>query len=241
MNRPSECPHNLSARARRTELSRLEQQQLQAFLDVSPTLRIAHQVGLDFDRLSAVRSGDEQLVDKHIVAVARKRLQRHRHQGSFRRIGWLAAAAVVVTSASALGLHAGWRLVPHSDAPAPAPASAPAARPTAGSSARLGPRAPKPARSVEPIEQNESPTPARPTAHSDPTELARDLPRRAGRAVASFDSAEAETPSAAELFSRAHTAWHTGRAQTAARLFEQLQVEFPRSQEASDSHLSLGA
>jgi TolA-binding protein len=252
MNRPSECPHNLSARARRAELSRLEQQQLQAYFERSPTLRTAHQVGLDFDRLCAVRSGDEQLVERHIVAVARSHLHRGGRRGSFRRIGWLLAAAVLVTSASALGLHAGWMLVARSDAPTPAAASARAARsPHAGVPVRFGPHSPARSRSEQPAPESEAPMQA-PAPHppatrgqdvsrlaAAPDKVADDLPR-AVRSVASFDSAEPAAPAAAELFSRANATWRTGQTSAAARLFEQLQEQFPRSQEASHSHLSLG-
>jgi TolA-binding protein len=251
MNKPSECPHNLSARARRAELSRLEQQQLQAHLELSPTLRTAHQVGLDFDRLSAVRPGDEQLVDKYIVAVARSHLQSSRRRGSFRRIGWLAAAAVLVTSASALGLHAGWKLVSRFDAPLPAAASANAFRPAAGAPAPRGLGSSRPSRSAQPAGSSTESEPARSAqAPAEPgpegsrlgparDELAADVPT-ASRAVASYGNAAPRTPSAAELFSRANVAWRAGRARAAAHLFGELQRQFPGSQEASHSHLSLG-
>ena len=57
MSRSRENPEDLSALARRGMLSESEERELDAELDADPVLRVAHRVGVDFDRSTAVRAG----------------------------------------------------------------------------------------------------------------------------------------------------------------------------------------
>src|SRR5678809_276660 len=55
-------PEDLSARARRAMLSEPELGELADALEHDPVLRAAHEVGLDLDRSTAVRAGDDSVV-----------------------------------------------------------------------------------------------------------------------------------------------------------------------------------
>ena len=98
----SDCPHNLSARARRGDLSDDERQHLVGSLQASPTLRTAHRVGLDFDQLAAVQPGDEQLVGRIVGHAMSLRAARGQRLLMPRRgLAWLAAAAILISCATA--------------------------------------------------------------------------------------------------------------------------------------------
>jgi TolA-binding protein len=55
---------DLSVHVRRGDASRVEQRAFARLLQQDATLRAAHQVGLDLDRDSSVRAGDEQLIGR---------------------------------------------------------------------------------------------------------------------------------------------------------------------------------
>src|SRR4051794_3500314 len=59
-NRPDS--EDLSALVRRGQGSHADERALQTALERDPTLRVAHEVGLDIDRHTSVRAGDEDLI-----------------------------------------------------------------------------------------------------------------------------------------------------------------------------------
>src|SRR5688500_11427531 len=78
MTHRDDCPNpeDLSALARRGLLSKVEEEDLVRALAENATLRAAHTVGLDFDRSTAVCTGDEALVarsaERALAQVAAK-------------------------------------------------------------------------------------------------------------------------------------------------------------------------
>ena len=75
----TDFPENLGVRARRAALLPGEQAEFERVLSTSPILRMAYQLGRDFDAIAAVETGDEQRVARFVDrALAARRPKRQR-------------------------------------------------------------------------------------------------------------------------------------------------------------------
>src|SRR5688572_26625083 len=105
-------PEDLSALSRRGMLSEADELKLARALAEDPTIWAAHTVGLDFDRSTAVRAGDEALVarvaDRALARVAASGLAPQRGSPKRpRQLAALLAAALISVSGVAAGVRFG--------------------------------------------------------------------------------------------------------------------------------------
>jgi tetratricopeptide (TPR) repeat protein len=205
---------DLSARARRGSLSDAERRALEHALAGSATLRVAHQVGCDFDRVGAVQPGDYELIAR-VVESGVRAPRRSFVRRSAVRLGLALAATLAATSAAA----AWWssRQAPRTDAVA-APASVGSAAP-----ARSGGRSSAPVASA--------PLPAASALSADPSPSTEDKRKLSERH---------EPPNAKSLFRDANAARRAGDFARASALYAELDRTFPRSDEARLAHVSAG-
>ena len=119
MRNSNDPPENLSVRARRGALLPGEQAELDRLLEASPTLRMAHQLGKDFDQIAAVQPGDEQRISRFVErALAARKHRRPRLLNLWRVSPWMAAATVFGICGVAFGLRGAW-LAKHATPPVP--------------------------------------------------------------------------------------------------------------------------
>ena len=217
---------DLSALSRRGALSANDEQALASALDASATLATAHQLGLDFDRVAAVKSGDEAL----IAEVAARVMSRGRPASFARfRLRALLLAASLTLAGSATAL---WKLTRTPAVSTRAAASASgradggAARP-----AKLGDLPSRPRAEPDTAPSGLAPPMmvARPSVSASRASSAR----AEARSVRIFDSAEL-------LFREANSARRSGDAAGARALYLRLEQDFPASDEAHLAHVSLG-
>jgi len=216
---------DLSVLSRRGALSASDEQALANALDASATLATAHQLGLDFDRVAAVRSGDEAL----IAEVATRVMSRGRPAGFARfRLRALLLAASLTLAGSATAL---WKLTRTPAVSTRAAASAPAR--ADGGAARPAKFGGLPSRSR--AEPHTAPSGLAPPMVSRPSASATRAPsaRADARSPRIFDSAEL-------LFREANSARRSGDAAAARALYLRLEQDFPASDEAHLAHVSLG-
>jgi TolA-binding protein len=212
-------PEDLSAEVRRGHASRSEERALLQALTSEPALRVAHQVGLDFDRETSVRAGDEELILRAAdAALARAALpQRRGLRGA--PLSMVAAAAVIalcsVTGISAALWVAGVR--PFQNALVPAPQVAPAAHAPRKRVVRAQ-VAEKPVQSAAEL----TPAPVAPALHKP--QPARHL----------------EPMDAAALFHAANSARRAGELARARKLYAELIRQASGSDEAHVAQVSLG-
>jgi TolA-binding protein len=237
---------DLSARSRRGHASAEEERELSRALESSATLRVAHRVGLDLDRSTAVRAGDEELVMAaadaallrvygNAAAAAAPPSRVVVRAGSRKNPRKIAAALVAAATISASGMAAAWwagiaKITWRTDA-TPAAAEAPPTAPQKGHSARA--KAP-PVEVPAPLDEAASaPAPA--------AELPQPLEARAKeRALRRVNHATAVEGTAAELFRNANAARRAGDFDDARRLYTRLIAKYPGTDEARLSQVSLG-
>jgi len=252
-----EVLEDLLAVARRNELGAAERDELERALDADPTLRIARQIGRDFDRIAAVRAGDDELIARAAGRVLAARPPAARRRGSRR----LAVAAGLVVALAASGAAAWWaaRALPGPRAAAPpARGASPAAG--AASAARTERAQSTGATLVAPAEAPRVPAAGARPVEGDRPGAARAAARPIARhAPESRASAEAITPpapvsvpppsppalapireTAAELFRRANGARRAGDLGSARALYAEVEGRFPASDEAHVCRVSLG-
>lgn len=220
----SETFDELSARARRGELSRPEQQRLDTFLKASFEARVWHEAGRQFDAEDAVRPGDhaavERVMKRTLSALAPAPAPRRVARRRFAML--LVAAAVFGVSAAAASLQGvRWWRARH----APDSTVASSVTPKA---------APRPAAPV-PVAALPSPVAAAPLVPSVV------VPRSAVPRSSPTSSANTLNSDAAALFSAAALARREGNAAKAIALLDGLQQRFPGSREARSSDMTLGA
>jgi TolA-binding protein len=221
---------DLSVHVRRGDASRVEQRALARLLQQDTTLRAAHQVGLDLDRDSSVRAGDEQLIaraaDAALASVLAE-LPAAPVRGQ-RFAGWQLVAslfAMFAFSLSGVGAAmwvagvAPWQKSEdeqESAAPVSQPArpARPHARRVRAPQVEVAPPVVEPGapESVEPIEGAEKPSSSR--------------------------SARAHDPKV--LFHAANSARRAGDSARAKHLYGDLITYAPGSDEAHLAHVSLG-
>jgi hypothetical protein len=223
-------PEDLSVRARQGALSEAERPALERALAASQTLAVAHRVGMDFDHISLVRSGDDELVAR----LADLTLDSLRPRARFalarpRLLLGLAAALTLAGSAAAWHGAALLRSAP----PAPSIA-APTPKPvSAAHVARVQtPQGVKP-----PVAVALLPEPA-------PVVVA--LPAASAGSAITTDSAGATATlphsleDAAGLFREAAAARRSSNFGRARQLYLRLESDFPGSAEAQLAPVSLG-
>ena len=206
-------PEDLSIHARRGCLSRSERQTLEREFGTDPLLRVAHSVGSDFDRISAVRAGDDELIVRSIARMARRSGPAARARRVRRSVGVLLAAAFVaggVAAASSGAWYRAWVAQPASSTQA-----------TVETGVRSG--------RAEPMVRVE-PAPS----------LGSAIPSAAALAPPPSHTGARGEPTAASLFEQASAARRAGDYGRASALFTQLQESFPRSPEAHLAEISLG-
>lgn len=240
----------LSARARRGELSRPEQQRLDTFLKASFEARVWHEAGRQLDAEDSVLPGDhaavERVMQRALAALAPSERETNVRssyicpasetgvrRGARRRWVLLLVAATLfgVSAAAASVQGVRWWRAHARELTVPAQVVAP------GAPAAV-PKRPAAARREVP-----SPLPA-PSA---------DVAMAAAPLVASVTSAESvatrstppaashESQDAAALFSAAALARREGNAGKAVALLDSLQQRFPGSREARSSDMTLGS
>jgi TolA-binding protein len=239
-------PEDLLVLARRGGLSSRELEELEQGLRVSPTLKVADEVGRAFDRIAEVHEGDEQRIAGWVDRVIDRASSPAAHAPRLWRLGLI--AAIVLGSASAMG-YWGVRTLSQGSASkgtgvrtveSPRPGSSASAgkvrvRPRAGDDAAMPPAQ----ASAEPgAGQGASPgSEPDPTSNASRDRLGR--PRGPGASVATATSAAREATPAA-VFAAANAARRAGSPDRAIALYLELQRNYPRSAEASLSYVSLG-
>jgi TolA-binding protein len=233
-------PEDLSALSRRGLLSEVDELELARTLADDPTIWAAHSVGVDMDRSTAVRAGDEALVarvaDRALAQVAASGLAPKREGdeprpafGALRKrrrqMAVLLAAALIFASGVAAGVWGG--VVP--------------ARWLGGAE----PEQPDvPARGAMPaMKKRFAQRPAAPAATVREEEAASDAPSvAAAEQVASVPRARSNRaePTAAELFRAGNAARHAADFPRAKRLYSELIEKHPNSEEANVARVSLG-
>ena len=225
-------PEDLVVRARRGLLSRGEQRELARALESNPDLRVAHQVGSDLDRATAVRGGDEALIARAAQAAlaelhgaARAPIAPARRGGGAGRSWSLRlplAAALALAVISASGIATAWwnGLVSWPFARAASAPEAPNAAPAA-------PRRKHVRRSPS------APATAQQPAAPEPIAA---LPPPAAEAARRANARE----SAAALFHDANAARRSGDFARAERLYAELIAAHPGSDESGLARVSLG-
>jgi TolA-binding protein len=223
-------PEDLSARARRGLLSEPELRELGDALERDPALRAAHEVGVDLDRSTAVRAGDDALVtrsaDEALARIAKSGLATadvprpsgFRGSASPRRrrtLTVLLAAALVLVSGVAAAIWAG-----------AIPAS------WLGRAAHQELTLPE-----QHVNRISEPPPPHGTEPDDTSTEADEHPTGDVHAAPRTPS-RAEDP--ASLFRAANTARREGAFDRAKRLYSELIARYPNSDEARLSRVSLG-
>jgi len=221
----------LSARARRGELSESDERQLRLLLASSMEAQLAHRAGCEFDAEDSVLPGDDALAER----VTRRVLAQRRPSGLRRiRAGWKLAAAGALTVAAA------------------------AAGP--GLAERLGVRLPSVAGSAE-VAQTATPAPDSRATRSGKPVGAAPAPESSATLIPSSEPAAAESPdpvgsrrvakrgkrprgsagnAPAALFAQASRARRHGQISEAIALYLDLQRRHPSAAEAHAADIALG-
>ena len=266
----TDFPENLGVRARRAALLPGEQAEFERVLSTSPILRMAYQLGRDFDAIAAVETGDEQRVARFVDrALAARRSRPQRLFGTVRLSPWLAAAAVLAVCGAAFGVRGVWWQQPATTpvASAVVAESAPMrAKPRAVSLPRpvSEPRdessaatnqsnqnvsensvQPPSASQVAPLNSPPAPVirpvrPVVPTLTSAPVMTAAPVASQRKDSVATFVLEQPSESNPGALMRQASRARSLGEIDRAVALLSELQNKFSGSPEAHVSLVSLG-
>ncbi|HVY30204.1 MAG TPA: tetratricopeptide repeat protein [Polyangiaceae bacterium] len=222
----------LSARARRGELPRPEQQRLDTFLKASFEARVWHEAGRELDAEDSVRPGDhaavERVMKRTLTALSSKPRRSRR-----KWVVLLVAAALFGVSAAAASVQGvrWWR------AARGLVVSAPAAQPQAQ------------AKTAPPVAQLAAPR----RVDAVPVEVAAEAVTDAAATLVpsalvpvpavtrASPANKTDSAGAAALFSEAALARREGNAERAIALLDSLQQRFPGSREARSSDMTLGS
>jgi TolA-binding protein len=233
-----EHAEDLSALARRRELSEAEARRLGLCLASSDALRALHDTGCDFDELETDRPGDTELVAR-IAARARKRAAAQGRAGSVRRRGlalWLGGGIVMAgtMAAAATVLHIVRPPRPEQPNYGVRSTEEPVGQKGSGLSVR--------ARAAEPGERESSEVPGRvpPLEDADRDSSKPDPSLRVERSAHDARSRTAKLEEPARLFSLANGARRRGELDKSLGIYRELQRRFPGSPEAVLSHVMVG-
>jgi TolA-binding protein len=212
-------PEDLSIRMRRGDSTAEERRLLEQALEGSALLRVAHQVGRDFDHAARVRPGDDELIASASAKTLSRPVRRGRSRSAL--LLGIAATLAIATTAAATGFF----FVRGDPREAP-----PEARPN-GASAALHRGATPP--EAQPKTHDETPPGAVAQTPSKPDQPA--APASRGHA-----GAEVGKKTASDLFRDANQARRAGNFELARALYAELQAKYPGTDEASVSRVSLG-
>jgi TolA-binding protein len=225
----SESFADLSARARRGELSRPEQERLRIYLKSSLEARLWHESGAQLDAQDTVLPGDHDAAQRVMLRALEQFPQQRK---SPRRLPlWIMVAAislvasVAAASVAGLGYLRERKLLVQVLASAPQPSA-----PKAAKVAAPAPVAPPVALPSSAVVAAES----LPLAVDDARPAPRSSDATSGR------SESTESP-AASLLGAAALARREGNTSKAIALLDSLQDQYPESREARSSDLTLGA
>ncbi len=221
----------LSARARRGELSDSEQRQLRLLLVGSIEAQLAHHAGCEFDAEDSVLPGDDALAER---VTRRLLIQMQPTRLGRRRTGWkLAIAGALTVVAAAAGPRLAERLgvglpsvadsaeVVETALPAPSPGATRRGKRVhagpvpEGSATAMPSSEPPAAESLEPVG-----------------------PRRAGARADRTRGSAADAP--ATLFAKASRVRRQGQVSKAIALYQDLQRRHPSAAEAHAADIALG-
>jgi len=214
---------DLSARARRHELSSSDSRKLDQLLESSAEARLWHQVGAEFDAEDTVQPGDHAASERVIARLLRD-LPRKKPRSRVRYVALLVAATLLVASAAAAGVLGVRHFRAQSDAPV-------------ATQGRLSTQAP----SASPLPLAPSPQASSVLAPEPEPPPAQDA-NKLGRLAPSTPRASSDTSASgpADLFSAAGQARRQGYTSQAIALLNTLQTRFPNSPEARTSEITLG-
>jgi TolA-binding protein len=238
-------PEDLSALSRRGALSPFEERELERALGTSATLRVAHAVGVDLDRSTAMRAGDEALIsraaDAALARVVRAASQRERVDMQVtprhgpRRVAAMLVAAALIT---ATGMAGAWWT-----GASPVPAFVQSVLPVVITSHLPGHH-----RRAKPAEPRAGGTAIAPPPESPPVATAAQAPLAESAPAATVrvppqnirPMEKRTSDTAPELFSRANAARRSGDLPRAEHLYSELIARYPTSDEARLSQITLG-
>ena len=212
---------DLSARARRTELSDSEAEQFEQLLAASVEARLWHRAGCEFDAEDTLLVSDHALSERIVQRVLAGPVSQQR-RSRVRWVAWLVAAALLVVSVAAAAL-VGIRQRRHEAKPVPAVRNPPLPKPNLAQPGWPG-------------------VPAPPSALTPAPESAPPSTATAGIAApaSALGSAQSAPSGPAELFSAAGKARRQGYSTQAIALLNTLQARFPNSAEAHNGDITLG-
>jgi TolA-binding protein len=209
-------PEDLSVRVRRGDSTAEERRTLEQALEGSALLRVAHQVGRDFDHAARVLSGDDELIARASARTLARPIRRGRRRAAL-FLG-VAATLALATTAAATGFYFANNESKETRPPEQA----------SGPRGALHPAAPAKALKKAP---DEAPPQETGTLHEPEPRTAAPRPHA---------PAEALKKTAAELFRDANQARRAGDFELARSLYAELQTKYPGTDEASVSRVSLG-
>ena len=223
-------PEDLSVRARQGSLSEAERPALERALASSQTLAVAHRVGMDFDRIGLVRSGDDELVAR-LADLTLDRTRPGSRVALVRRRLLFGLAAALTMAGSAAAWHGAALLRSAARAPSP---TAPAPKPVSTTNVtRVGaPEGLKPPAAAVP-----SPEPS-PVAATQPAASA--APANTSESARATVASPRSVDDAAALFREAAAARRSSDFGRARSLYLRLESDFPGSAEAQLAPVSLG-
>jgi TolA-binding protein len=226
-SRASHAVEDLSLLARRGALSRAQQRAFAELLESNATLATAHQVGLDFDQVAAVKPGDDALIAEALArVVSRGRVAKPVR--SRWRLRLLLLAATLTLAGSAVG----WWQHARATRPAPPAVAQTSQKPSAVGAPRVTSAAAANASTAPEMPAQPPQTSASAAAIASPR-LAAPSAASDAPSARTFDSAEA-------VFREANAARRAGDSSRARALYLRLQRDFPASDEALLAHVSLG-
>jgi TolA-binding protein len=231
MKERDRLPEDLSAVARRGELSPAEARRFDVYLSASPITAWLHRLGYDYDALGAAEPGDQALLDRVVERAYERRMPVRARRTSL-HLGAFIVAVLACSAAAALAtagvLH--W---------------------TRTSGTHVGSAAPP---STEPARHSESDTstPNASASRSDAPPAIASAVREtrhpsAGAVQQSPEAAASERrvanavrQTASQMFSLANELRKAGRTSEAVAAYRRLQSEYPGATEASVSHVLMG-
>jgi TolA-binding protein len=220
----SESFEELSARARRGELSRPEQERLRIYLKSSLEARLWHEAGTQIDAQDAVLPGDHDAAQR-VLLRALSQFPEQRGRRSRRVPAWVFVAAVLLVASVSAASVAGLGYLRERKLLAQRLASAPKPPAVTKPTPAQAPAAPAPPGAI--VAADSLPLAVEP-APSTPT-------------VAGAARSEPDESAAASLLSAAALARREGNTAKAIALLDSLQDQYPASREARSSDLTLGA
>jgi TolA-binding protein len=227
-----QCPDDLVVRARRREISELEQRALDAHLAQCDACRAASALGALFSAIPEMQPGDAQLIAR--VKNKTVRARRPSRWPSLRSAAIV--ALVVLTGGAAVGAwlaHQGTHIRTGDETSREPKTSRAPARPRGMSNLAAEPEVPAP-------RESSAPAGGEPRQPAESERKRRPAPRIAELAPTDEVAPTIPELTPAALFAQANALRRTGDVREAIELYQVLRQRFPDSQQAPMSALSQG-